>query len=237
MKLQENWLTEGLIDFEYKKYVLLAYMKEIMSNFGAKKLYPFLSELVFHYNNLLQLKENKSLLYENFPKKVSRADFEKLKLTYERIVKDDEMMLEIEEVIHFSLPRLKEGLDTGAELYEEIARHIDIEPIGIAPLFKKEGYLFICGNDAREAHVFRFKITTIHTADEKFESISTEFLEVLPRNLTNTLEKIKIDLIRQNRSLPNPATFAAFARLRCPMTETLLPITKRKLVQHIGTAA
>lgn len=237
MKLNEDWLTDGLIDFEYKKYVLLAYMKETMTQFGAKKLYPFLSELVFHYNNLLRLKENKSLLYENFPKKVSRADFEKLKLSYRRIVKDDEMMNEIEEVIHFSLPRLKEGLDTGAEIYEEIARHIEIAPIGIAPLFRREGYLFICGYESKEAHIFRYKVTTIHTADDKFESISTEFLEVMPRNLSNTLEKIKIGLVQRHRSMPNPATFAAIAHLSCPMAETLLPITKRKLVQHIGVAA
>lgn len=237
MKLNEDWLTDGLIDFEYKKYVLLAYMKEIMTNFGAKKLYPFLSELVFHYNNLLKLKENKSLLYENFPKEVSKADFEKLKLSYHRIVKDDEMMSEIEQVIHFSLPKLKEGLDTGAELYEEIARHIEIEPIGIAPLFRKEGYLFVCGYNSAEAHVFRYKVTTIQTANEKFESISTEFLEVKPRNLSNTLENIKIDLIQRYRFMPNPAAFAAIARLYCPMQETLLPITKRKLVQHIGNAA
>ncbi len=237
MKLKDDWLTNGLIDFEYKKYILLAYMKETMSNFEEKRLYPFLSDLVFHYNNLVRLKEHKSLLYENFPKQVSRADFEKLKLSYRRIIKDDEMMREIEDVIHFSLPRLKQGLDTGAEIYEEIARHIDIEPIGVAPLFNKEGYLFVCQFNKQDTYIYRYRITTLQASDETFQTLRTEFLEVRERNISQTLEKIKIELIHQNRSMPNPATFAAIARLSCPLAETLLPITKRKLVQHIGQAA
>jgi len=237
MKLKEDWLTNGLIDFEYKKYVLLAYMKDTMKHFGDKKLYPFLSELVFHYNNLLRLRENKAVLYENFPKKVSRADFEKLKISYRQIVKDDDLMKEIEDVIHYALPKLKEGLDTGAELYEEIARHIVIEPIGIAPLFQKEGYLFICAYNKDEIQVYRYQVTTIQTTNESFESIRTEFLEMKTKNLSNTLETMKINLIRRYQSMPNPATFAAIAKLPCPMMETLLPITKRKLVQHLGNAA
>jgi hypothetical protein len=31
--LHDNWLTEGLLDFEYKKYVLLNYLKHIDQQF------------------------------------------------------------------------------------------------------------------------------------------------------------------------------------------------------------
>ncbi|MDF9797537.1 hypothetical protein OKW21_002800 [Catalinimonas alkaloidigena] len=140
MKLNEDWLTNGLIDFEYKKYLLMAYLKEILDYFEEKKLYPFLSELVFHYNNLVRLKENKNLLYENFPKQLSRADFEKLKLTYQQIIQDSELMKVLEEIICFAIPKLEEGLNIGADIYEEVARHIVIEPIGIAPLKNDNGY-------------------------------------------------------------------------------------------------
>jgi len=237
MKLSEDWLTHGLIDFEYKKYMLLAYMKDTMAHFEKKRLYPFLSELVFHYNNLVQLKENKSLIYENFPKQVSRADFEKLKISYSRIIKDDELMQEIEDVIHFSLPHLKEGLDTGVAIFEEIARHIDIEPIGVTPLFNKEGYLFVCQFNKHETYIYHYRVTTFHASDESYQTLRTEFLETRERNIVNSLERIKIELIQRNPAMPNPATFAAIARLNCPLDETLLPITKRKLVKHIGQAA
>ena len=54
MKLKENWLTEGLIDFEYKKYQLLAYLKRVKDSFNKVELYPFLSDLVFSFSPLLQ---------------------------------------------------------------------------------------------------------------------------------------------------------------------------------------
>ncbi|WPP51139.1 hypothetical protein [Catalinimonas niigatensis] len=237
MKLNEDWLTNGLIDLEYKKYILLAYMKEIQESFNEKKLYPFLSELVFHYNNLIRLKENKNILNENFPKQLSKADFENLKLSYQRIVQDDELMKVIEEIIHFAIPQLKKALNVGANIYEEVARHIVIEPIGIAPLFNQEGYLFICEHNKQEINIFRYQITTFNTTDDNFRGIYTEFMEKKERNLISTLERIKIELIRTHKSMPNPATFAAFANLQCPLEETLLPITKRKLVKQLGQAA
>ena len=67
-KLSKDWLTQGLIDFEYKKYVLMAYLQTVKSSFGKVELYPFMADLVFHYRNLQALKENKALIRESFPK-------------------------------------------------------------------------------------------------------------------------------------------------------------------------
>ena len=74
-QLKHDWLTEGLIDFEYKKYILLAYLKDIRKRFDVNQLYPFMSDLVFHYRNILKVKESKKLMYENFPETLSKADF------------------------------------------------------------------------------------------------------------------------------------------------------------------
>src|SRR6478609_8732914 len=132
-ELNKNWITEGLMDFEYKKYVLLAYLNTVKSNFDALKLYPFLSDLLFHYTNLLSIKENKKLIHENFPKEISKADFEKLELVYKKIVQDDNMMSEIEDIINFALPHIKDHLKSGKELYEEIEDKLEISPVGISP--------------------------------------------------------------------------------------------------------
>ena len=50
-KLSPDWITEKHIDFEYKKYVLLAYLQEVNMNFEKTHLYPFLADLVDHYRN------------------------------------------------------------------------------------------------------------------------------------------------------------------------------------------
>ena len=50
--LSVNWFIEGSLDFEYKKYQLLAYLQQINQHFNKTKLYPDLNDLIFHYNNI-----------------------------------------------------------------------------------------------------------------------------------------------------------------------------------------
>src|SRR5260370_17185637 len=90
--LNENWLTEGLIDFEYKKYVLLAYLKNVKTSFQRVELYPFLADLVFHYRNLMALKENKSLIFDQFPKQLSLHNLKNLQVNYHRLINSDPIL-------------------------------------------------------------------------------------------------------------------------------------------------
>ena len=69
-QLSEDWLVEGHIDFEYKKYILLGYLRSIRNNFNLNKLYPFLSDLIFHYQNLVALKNKKKEYTDFFPKSI-----------------------------------------------------------------------------------------------------------------------------------------------------------------------
>ena len=95
---------KGLIDFEYKKYQLLAYLKHVQESFKKLELYPFLNDLAFHYKNIISLKNGKSLLEDNFPKSISSVDLANLNLAYKKIVDDDEVMKQIEEISSSSKP-------------------------------------------------------------------------------------------------------------------------------------
>jgi hypothetical protein len=70
MTLSETWFMEGYIDFELQKYRLLAYLQEVKQCFKATMLYPQLSDVVFHYNNLLAFRSNKQFIQDQFPKKL-----------------------------------------------------------------------------------------------------------------------------------------------------------------------
>ena len=69
MTLSETWFMEGNIDFESKKYTLLAYLQRINAYFNESKLYPHLSDIIFHYNNIIAFKDNKRFLQQQFPKR------------------------------------------------------------------------------------------------------------------------------------------------------------------------
>ena len=79
-QLSETWFAEGYIDFELKKYTLLAYLQEINSGFRQNKLYPLLADVIFHYNNMLAFRNNKKLLQDHFPKRLTGIQMEKLTL-------------------------------------------------------------------------------------------------------------------------------------------------------------
>jgi hypothetical protein len=235
--LNHHWLTDGLIDFEYKKYVLLAYFQHVKQNFGEKKLYPYLADLVFHYQNLVIVKENKKLLTEQFPSKLSNADIENLTLAYEKIVQDDGMMQEIEDIIQFSLPKFKDYLSEGRDIYEDIEHQLQISPIGISPLHPEEGYLLLSQHFTSDTLIYEYRMSIFTQADEKYRGIHLNYLETKPRTLANTYENMKTDLLKRFRDKPNPATYLIEAKTYAPLHETVLPIAKRILVKYISVSS
>ena len=84
MNLSETWFLEGYIDFELQKYRLLAYLQEVKQYFNATKLYPQLSEIVYHYNNLVAFRQKKMQLQAHFPKKIDKIANDSLEIIYER---------------------------------------------------------------------------------------------------------------------------------------------------------
>jgi len=232
--LSKSWLTDGLIDFEYKKYILLAYLKHVKERFNSGKLYPNLSELIMHYNNLISIKNNKQLLFDSFPKKLSKIDTEKLKLTYLKIVEDDDLMLEIQSIINYALPLLKEHIDEETELYELIESNMKIEPVGLLPIYDKEGYIFLNEDAKKEFNIYRYQVSLISQSNESFQSISTRFIRKEISSFVKTVENIKLELIKTFSDLPNPATFLVISKLSFPITETVLPIAKRKIIRELN---
>ena len=232
--LRHDWLTEGLIDYEYKKYILLAYLKDVGRRFNQSELYPFMSDLIFHYRNLIKVKESKKLMYDSFPETLSKADFNKLRLTYDKIVNDDEVMQQIEEIISFAIPKMKGMLEEGKELYEFVEEQINLEPVGVSPIYSDEGYLFINQEKSSDVSIYRYQMTFFEHAEEKYRSMTTEFLMNEMRNISKTYENIKVSLTKRFTELPNPATYLAVSKLKFPLNETVLPVAKRMLVRAIS---
>ena len=234
--LNEDWLTSQLIDFEYKKYILLAYLKDIKQQFDRVALYPYLSNLVFHYKNLLAIKENKEVLIKNFPKSISKADFETLSIRYKKMVESDEIMEELESIIEYAVPQFKTILGEGKDLFEFIEENIEIIPVGITPLHHQEGYLFLQQKGQKATQVYEYQISIFEKADETYRGIHTTFLENITRGIGRTFESIKLELIRKYQKLPNPATFLINSDIVCPVNATLLPVSKRMFIRYLATA-
>ncbi len=236
-KLSKDWLTEGLIDFEYKKYVLLGYLQTVRNSFNKVELYPFLGDLVFHYRNLNAVKDNKALIRDAFPKELSLEDFKKLELSYRKLIEDDSVMSELEAIIDFALPQIKDSVAEGSVIYEYVESNCEISPIGVTPLYAREGYLFVTQPPEKETRIFRYQMSIFEGSQEQLRSLNTEFVDCVEKNLVNTYEQLKLMLVRRFKDLPNPAAYLIHTRMKFPFTETLMPVAKRLFVKHLSNAA
>lgn len=236
-KLKDNWLTDGLIDFEYKKYQLLAYFKNVKESFKRVELYPFLGDMIFHYRNLISLKENKTLIRESFPKELSPESLKNMVLNYRRIIDDDLVMQEIESIMEYALPQFKNSLEEGSFIYEYVESKCEISPVGLTSLYLDEGYLFVTQPPDRETNVYRYQATIFNQSAEALRAIHTEFLLTAERSLSNTYENMKMNLIKRFVELPNPSVYLVSSKVKFPYVQTLMPVAKRLLVKQITKAA
>lgn len=235
--LSETWFADGYIDFELKKYTLLAYLQEVNKCFNESKLYPQLADVIFHYNNIISFRENKKYLQEQFPKKFTGVQLQKLQLLYEQMIQDDDLIAELEEIIHYAAAQMHTTINNGTEIYEFVEEQMKINPVGIVPLEQNEGYFFLSKPATRDTRVYYYRLSFFEKRDERYRSIKTEFISSWYRSIANTYEHIKGELIRNRNTLPNPAVYAIESSLAFPVEETLLPIAKRSLVRYLTEKA
>jgi hypothetical protein len=233
-RLSETWFAEGYIDFELKKYTLLAYLQQINQYFDESKLYPQLADLIFHYNNIVAFRENKKHLQEHFPKKLTGIQIEKLQVLYEQMIEDNELMQQLEEIINYSAGEMKTAITNGTEIYEFVESSLSINPIGLIPLDVQEGYFFLSAGNTKSTRIYQYRLSIFEKHDERFRSIKTSLVDTLQRSIVYTYESFKTDLIKSRTEFPNPAVYSIETELSLPVEETLLPIAKRSLVKYIS---
>src|SRR5688500_13512069 len=175
-QLSETWFVEGYIDFELKKYTLLAYLQQINKYFDENKLYPQLADLIFHYNNIVAFRENKKYLQEHFPKKLTGVQIEKLQVLYEQLIEDNELMQELEDIINYSANEMKTTITNGTEIYEFVEDKLTITPIGLLPLDVQEGYFFLSAGNTKSTRVYHYRLSIFEKHNENFRSIKTVFV-------------------------------------------------------------
>ncbi len=232
-KLNPGWLTESLIDPEYKKYILLAYLKSVKENFDQKRLFPDLKEIRHHYDASMDLQDKKRNMRSLFPGKVTDISLSDLKIGKKTETEDDMELLDV--ILDYAIPRFRYMVGIGSEIDERVSESIRISPVGLVPLHLDEGYILLYEQLVRETRIYRYRLTIFESAGEQHRSVSTTYIDSTKNSLANSFENIKLQLIRKDRSIPNPATYLVESGESYPLEETLLPIVKRKVVQYIST--
>ena len=229
--LSDNWLTEGLLDAEYKRYKLLAYLQTVAGEFAAWRVYPSLAELGRHYDNIYAFRRRQAELAAHFPREVTGADLETARLTYQPLP-EHQALAELGQVVAFALPALAEQVEAGKRLYNAVEADIAIYPLGLLPLQREAGYALVHTQHRAEVDVYAYRLGWSGTPTEPSRRLEWRFVEQARHSLANTFEQIKYQLIRRHPG-PAPATYLIEAAHPYPQAETLLPVVRRKLVQTL----
>ena len=221
--LSQNWFFDRPIDLEHKTYVLLDYLQQVNKFYEQNKLYPYLKELIFHYNNINIFLNNKENFKNKLKKDLIEFDFDNYFLKYCDL-EDINELKEVDNILNYSFSKLKDYIDQGKEIYNFIEKNLIIEPVGIIPINKREGYILI-KND-KNIYVFKYDNFILREDKDNTIIIKTEFYKMFNIKI---FEKVKEKLLEINKELPNPMVFGIESKIKFPLMESVLPIVKRRM--------
>jgi hypothetical protein len=112
--LSLTWFIESPIDFEHKQYLLFAYLQKVESSFLEKKLSPHLLHLEKLSDELFGFESSFELIKKDFDKN-RYIYFDNYKLEGE----NNEIILEIREIVNFSLPQIEPRIKMGYKILEK----------------------------------------------------------------------------------------------------------------------
>jgi hypothetical protein len=222
-------------DFEMNQYKILGGIKEYHTELNKKRIYPALAELINLHSMLEEIFNNKSKLDGAFPKQVVNYDFKNKKIVFEPVEKSPYNIELLFELIEWALPFIKNEIEEAIILYDFVEKNIKIGHVGIVPLYKDEGYFIVPDNKDSKLQVHRFECSIFSSKSEKYRSLKTKLVQETAYLLENSPESIKLDLIKEYKDLPNPATFICDTDLDFPFNETIFPIAKRKLMARVAS--
>lgn len=233
-RLNLNLFTKVQDDLEKRQYIILAELKTISGEFQYYRVYPHLSRLVKLRQTLKDVIGRLSDLRSKFPKRISKIDWVNRAIEHEVVFVDGTDLQRVEDLIQWALPHIEKTIHEGAAIHEFVSEKLSVEHVGIVPNYMEEGYFFLPDNQLQQLNLFRFEVSIFHSAEDKYRSLKTRLLKSLQKKSAElSPNSVKLDLIREEKELPNPATFAFQTSLDFSFEQTILPVAKRKLMEKI----
>lgn len=230
--LSGHWLIENTIDFEYKKYLILAFLQKVEAGFQQIKLYPYLQNLRRNILYLEEIEKQKRRVKNFLPKKIKKIDLQKKEIIWEPSYKANIEIPEIDKIIEFALPRFISYHKTGQEIENHIIEKIKIYPVGVLPHYIEEGYLFISPGKER-TFIFRYNASIYSDYFSEHRTLHTRYLFSSSSGIKENYNELKYTLVKQNKDLPVPAAFGIECEKAWPLKQTILPIAEKLTAEII----
>ncbi|MFU8812854.1 MAG: hypothetical protein ACNA78_07790 [Balneolaceae bacterium] len=224
-------------DLEKRQYLIQADLGRIRANFKRYSVYPYLGELTELWRTLQTVLTRLNDLSSAFPKKIKKIDWVNQTIEHDVIFVDGTDITAVKDLIEWALPHIEQLLQEGAAIHEFVESELVVEHVGILPAYRDEGYFFLPDNESNKLQLHRFELSVFQSADDAYRTLKTRLIRELNRGPVEwSPNSLKLELIREEKELPNPATYAFETTLDFSFRHTIFPIAKRKLMQHLHEA-
>lgn len=221
------------MDPEAGQYRVLSGLQSSRRAFQQNVIYPHLAQLIDLERKMQELLDSMEGAIRGAPEgEIETIDLQEgVVVRGERTFGGDQLD-RMTHLIRWALPRIQEAIEEGRMVYEFVDENSAIEAIGIVPEYRDEGYLFVPDHLRNELIVLRYRLSIITSEREQYRALRTMTHKVLPDGpVRRPPRRLKLELIRENDELPNPATYQCDVEVAFPFEETVLPIAKRKLMR------
>jgi len=228
--LDTDWMFQGCVDMEHKKYVLLSYFQKLNKNLEEYKIYPMFTEISLHLGNIQTLINQNKILYID---KELTTDGDEINLTdlkFKEIPKlNKEEYDEYQNILTYSQPKLFDYFQILKSLWSVIYDKIDIKIVKNKNNIKsRTGFFYLKKYDT----LYIWKYTKRKTKGEiNFNKSSFDLLyknKITNENIDDIISIISPKYEEKNES--KCPVFEIICKHDLPLNETLLPISKRKVL-------
>lgn len=234
--MNTDWVFQEPIDFEHKQYVLLDFLQKMDKQLQNLKLYPNFQQISLHLASINLITEKGQ--YLTLTRLLKDPDDEILisdLLANSLPLFTKEEILEIYKVCLYSNDRIKDFFNQAKALWDVANDSISIEPIqnpkNIEP---KEGLFFIKDNGLTYLYEFTIKLIKKGAVDTKCVIKKVCICE--EDSFEEKLSEVKKSLIKNindPKIYKNLIVFKVHHTEQFPFKETLLPISKRKVMNYM----
>lgn len=222
-------------DFEGAQYRILSELKQARQAFSRNIIYPHLGALINLYGTLHTIVQQFEDIREALPGSIAGLDPHSQQIVYEKPSLGPNQMGKVEDLIRWAMPFLQAAIDEGRMVFEFVEENLHLEEVGILPSYVEEGYLMLPDRRDQQLHVFQYTLSVFTHTEERFRSLKTTYVKSIAQgSVYLSPQSIKLELVSENRALPNPATYCFSTDLDFPFEPTVLPVAKRKLMHYLA---
>lgn len=232
--MDTDWLFNGILDAEQKQYVLLDYFQKLNKYFEEMKIYPMFIELSLHLGNVQTLINSDKILYTD--KKFTSNDDElllsDLKLKDIPVLATEEVE-EYKKILKNSQPQLYDYFNFAKSLWSVVYESIDIKVRKNKINIKSKVGFFYYQND-EVLYIWQYTTKKVYKVENQTKTHLKQIYEGERGVLT--IEEIisKFSKTYENKGEKLCPIIEIVCSNVFPLQETLLPISKRKIVSYIN---